>query len=186
MAVVDKHIIDAASKGNRIACQRIFDVFKDKVYNTSYYMTGNREDALDVSQQIFIKIFSSLSTYKFKSDLGTWIYRIAMNTCYDYLRINKRKQSVFTDVADSDGLIEPLDCTTESNIENQLVSELIDDAIQKLSPKLRSVVILKYKGELSYAEIAEVLNCSIGTVSSRLFEAHKKLTLLLDTYNINK
>lgn len=155
-----------------------------------YNMVRNEQDAWDLAQEGFVKAWKSMDKFRGQSSFFTWIYRIMTNVAIDFLRKKQIQSGVEFD--DQIGLkdIAPGAMTTPSraaapaqNISNAEIRSRIDEAISRLSPEHRTVIVMKEMDGMQYHEIAEVLECSIGTVMSRLFYARKKLqTMLKDVY----
>ncbi len=163
----------------------LYDVYKDRVYNVAYRITGNAADALDASQETFAILFRKVRDFRFQSKFSSWVYRITVNASIDLCRRSSSKS-----VASLDALMEesrpggdaralaPTDdgsSRPRSIAERNELASDIQAAIDRLSPKLRTIVVLRYLENLSYEEVAEVLRCSIGTVKSRLARAHAAL-----------
>lgn len=155
-----------------------------------YNMVRNEQDAWDLAQDGFLKAWKSMGSFRGQSSFYTWLYRIMTNVTIDWLR---RKQiESGTEFDDAIGLrnIEPGSRTTPmgdplpfKKMEQAEIRQRIDEAIAKLSPEHRAVITMKEMDGMQYQEIADALDCSIGTVMSRLFYARKKLqSLLRDVY----
>lgn len=157
--------------GDRRAMSELYQFYQRRVFSIALNYFGGRHDmAEDVTQKIFLKLFSNFS-FRGDSEFTTWLYRITVNACTD----EARKQNRFVDLA---GFFEWGDSNSgvqQMNIETSEISRTIAAAIGKLRPKLREPIVLKYVEGMSYSEIAEVLQCSIGTVASRLNRGHKQL-----------
>jgi RNA polymerase sigma-70 factor, ECF subfamily len=170
----ERDLIEACKRGETSAFRLIYESYKDKVHSLSYYMTGDREAAKDITQQVFLKVFTSILTFQYKASFSSWLFRLAVNVCRDYQRSTQRMKLFSNDVR-----LSLTTCNSEPSLEEnyfkQRVSETVQKVVMKMSPKLRTVIILKYIEELSYSQIAELLGCSIGTVSSRLNRGHKIL-----------
>jgi len=155
-----------------------------------YNMVHSEQDAWDLAQDSFLKAWKSIARFRGQSSFYTWLYRIVMNVTIDWLR--KKHVEGGTEFDDSIGLhdIEPGSLTAPrpdplpaEKLEHDEIKRRIDEAIAKLSPDHRSVIVLREIEGLQYEEIAEAMDCSIGTVMSRLFYARKKLqSLLKDVY----
>jgi RNA polymerase sigma-70 factor (ECF subfamily) len=150
------------------AFRELVERYQDRVFNTAFRVVGNSADASDVAQEVFFTLFRKLGEFQFSSRLFTWIYRITVNLAID----KRRRSSTLPPMLGEGGRAE-----TASDAE--FIETRVHSAIQKLSPKLRSIVVLRYLEELSYEEIAVVLECSVGTVKSRLNRAHANLEQLL-------
>jgi RNA polymerase sigma-70 factor (ECF subfamily) len=159
----------------------LYSKYKDKVYNISYRITGNPADALDASQETFSILFKKIGEFRFDSKFSSWLYRIAVNSSIDLMRRGASKRLASLDATTDGGsatLVERIESKLSSPEERAGASELEDEvqrAIKQLSPKLRTIVTLRYVEGLSYEEVGEVLRCSIGTVKSRLSRAHAAL-----------
>jgi RNA polymerase sigma-70 factor (ECF subfamily) len=168
-------LIRRSQTGDKGAFSDLFHKYKNLVYRTAYLMLDNADDAQDVLQEVFIQVHKSLSTFQpSKGAFTTWLYRITVNHCLN----RRRKRRLF--VLSFDQVSSALLIDHTSLLENQLAEEeATQQALGQLSEKLRTVVILRYYWELSYAEIAQILDVPVGTVKSRLNLAlktlHKKL-----------
>jgi len=175
------------------AFRRLYDHFKDRVYNVCYRITGNPSDALDASQETFGVVFRKLRDFRFESKFPSWVYRIAVNASIDLKRRSQVRGQTPESAASSTSANDRAQELTEDEAEapmavasrHELEAE-IERAIARLSPKLRAIVVLRYVEELSYEEISETLTVSIGTVKSRLARAHaaldRELTPILDRH----
>lgn len=164
------------------AFKRIYEKYGDRAYNISYRILGNAEDALDVTQDAFVILFKKIEKFKQNSRFFTWFYRIVVNLSID----RKRKLASIPSTMDTDsgkGSLSEVPDSRADAIEELEQEEHLEKKIQasfmKLSPNLRTVTVLRYIEGLSYLEIAETLECSIGTVKSRLNRAHKTLESIL-------
>ena len=160
--------------------RKIYELYKDRVYNVCYRVTGNASDALDASQETFGILFRKIGGFRFQSRFSSWIYRIAINASIDLKRRQGSRRlaslEAVTDANDGDGgRFDLEDGSVELPPEVASRRELeaeVQRAIGRLSPKLRSITVLRYIESLSYDEIAETLDISLGTVKSRLSRAH--------------
>ena len=174
--------------------RQLYEQYKDRVYNVCYRITGNATDALDASQETFGIIYRKLGEFRFESKFSSWVYRIAVNASIDLKRRSSSRWLTSLDVGPDgsgpDGLRHELrDERTEMPAAVASRHELeheIQLAITRLSPKMRAITVLRYVENLSYDEIAETLQISIGTVKSRLSRAHealdRELTPVLDKF----
>ena len=149
----------------------------------------NIEAALagDITQQVFLKLFTRISQFRHQSEFTTWLYRLTTNTCIDEQRKRRRFSPLpdtlaATDVHNNSGARVP---AAEARFMRLEVADSVRDAIATLKPKLRIAILLKYFEELSYEEIAQVLNCSKGTVASRLNRGHRILARRLGHLRAN-
>lgn len=163
------------------AFEVLVNQYQKSVYRISYRYVGSEEDAKDVTQEVFVKIYKNLSNFKFESKFSTWIYQIASNTAIDFLRKRKETYSIDAEIEEKDGAMraEVPDHNKEDRPEEVLErKEQMDEiqrAITKLSSEHREVLILRAYGELSYDEMSEVLGVSLGTVKSRLKRARENM-----------
>jgi len=172
----------------------LYDRYKDRVYNVCYRITGNATDALDASQETFGIVFRRITEFRFQSRFSSWVYRIAVNASIDLRRRARTRRFASLDAfqeggSGDGGRFEMSDTDVEMPIESASRRELeeeIQRAICRLSDKLRAIIVLRYNRNLSYEEVAETLQISLGTVKSRLSRAHealdRELTPLLDRH----
>ncbi len=170
-------------KGFQGAFRRLYEQYKDRVYNVCYRITGNATDALDSSQETFGIIFRKIREFRFESKFSSWVYRIAVNASIDLKRRSGSKSMTSLEslqgASPKEGTrVEFRDDQTEPPMNAASRHELeeeIQQAITRLSPKMRAITVLRYVECLSYEEIAEALGVSLGTVKSRLSRAHAAL-----------
>lgn len=149
---------------------------KDKVRNIIYLILNNTNSVDDIAQEVFITVYKNLYRFRFESQFTTWLYRITINKCKDHLRKIKIRK-IFTPLKDSDE--EP---GYNSPAENVDISDIVHGAINKLPDKLKTPLLLKDIEGLSYQEIAESMQCELGTVKSRIFRAREGLREMLKPY----
>jgi RNA polymerase sigma-70 factor, ECF subfamily len=161
----------------------LYDRYKDRVYNVCFRITGNASDALDASQETFGILYRKIGEFRFHSRFSSWVYRIAVNASIDLKRRQSSRRFASLEWASESGdspgrsqdvLDEHIEMPMASASRHELERE-IQHAIDRLSPKLRAITVLRYVESLSYDEIAEALDISIGTVKSRLARAHDAL-----------
>jgi RNA polymerase sigma-70 factor (ECF subfamily) len=174
--------------------RRLYDRYKDRVYNVCFRITGNPSDALDASQETFGIVFRRLREFRFESRFSSWVYRVAVNASIDVRRRVRSRRLASLDALQEGGssdraFTEPSDPTVEMpsvSASRRELENVVQVAISRLSPKLRSITVLRYIESLSYDEIAETLRISLGTVKSRLARAHealdRELTPVLDRH----
>ena len=177
-SAIDESVILACQQGDRDALRLLFEEYKDRVYSVALYsLSGNEAAAADVTQQVFLKLISRISQFRGDAEFATWLYRLVVNTCWDERRKERRLvQFAEFGVVTNSGR-EPSQTTRYAQHE---LSEHVQTAIAELSPKLRLPILLKYIEGFSYEEIAAVLECSKGTVASRLNRGHKALARRLE------
>ena len=180
----DRALVELAARGDREAFDLLVRRHQDRVFNVAYQVVRNREDALDVAQDAFVKAFASLPSFKGEASFFTWIYRIVVNLAIDCLRRRRRAGSTEYDdrlAAPEDGeasLATP--DNPQSALETRQIGSILARGIEALPPVHRTVLILREVEGLSYEEIARAVGCSLGTVMSRLFYARRKLKKVLE------
>jgi RNA polymerase sigma-70 factor (ECF subfamily) len=166
-------IIASCRAGDRNAYRVLYDIYKDRVYSVSlYFFHGDATLASDVTQQVFLKLITSIARFKGDSAFSTWLYRLVVNACQDTAR--RRKSTVVN--ADRSRL-EALGApgSQEDDYARAQEARSVREAVSALPPKFRMAVLLRYFDDLSYEQIADILQCSMGTVASRLSRGHKML-----------
>jgi RNA polymerase sigma factor, sigma-70 family len=168
---VDGQLIRACQDGDREAFRLLFETYKDRVFSIAVYSLGDRAVADDVTQQIFLKLFTAIRQFRGDSEFTTWLYRMVVNACHDERRRTKRIAAWGDTVVEPSGDKKP----QESQYARQEIAAVVQAAIGQLKPTFRMPILLKYVEGLSYEEIAEVMGCSKGTVASRLNRGHTEL-----------
>jgi len=169
----DYSIIRQFIDGDKSAFQILVKRHKEKVRNIIYITMNNSALVDDIAQDVFITVYRNLKHFRYESQFTTWLYRITVNRCKDYLRkMNVRK--IFSPIEEGAEVSE-----YSSPVENNDVSRIVMDAISKIPVKLRMPLILKDIEGFSYQEISESLNCEMGTVKSRIFRGREKLKEIL-------
>ena len=180
----DKLLIGYAQKGHAKAFSELVRRHHVRVFHTAFGMVGNREDADDLAQLAFIKAFQSLHRFKGQALFSTWLYRISINCCLDWIKSQQRKYDVKMDdewwykQADGEALFTGPK-RTDYVVEQGELRDVLAHAMSQMPPIFRSVLVLRELNGLSYQEIASVEGCSVGTVKSRLFRARIQLRKLL-------
>ena len=182
---VEARVVESCQQGDREAFRLLFETHKDKVYSIAlYFFGGDSALASDITQQVFLKLFTRIGQFRHQSEFTTWLYRLTTNTCIDEQR-RRRRFAPFPETfqpAPANGHKLP---AAEARFMRLEIADSVRDAIASLKPKLRIAILLKYFEELSYEEIAEVLNCSKGTVASRLNRGHSILARRLGHLRAN-
>lgn len=161
------------------AFEELFETYRDRVFNLAVRLLANAADAEDVTQEAFVTVYRKIGEFRFSSRFYTWLYRVVYNLCVDHRRRFTSGGLGFSGAgageADSDSLpqlSDPKRGPLESLAEDEHQMRSVEIALQRLSEPLRAVITLRYMEDLQYSEIAEVLDCSVGTVKSRLSRAH--------------
>jgi RNA polymerase sigma-70 factor (ECF subfamily) len=173
--------VTRAQAGDRKAFDDLVLRYQDRVYNMSHRILGNREDALDISQEVFLTVYRGLQRFEARSRFGTWLYRVTVNRCRDELRrrgSRKHRQPYSLDAAaEDDRALEPRS-NDPAPAERAVAAEtqrLVEEAISRLPGDAREVLVLRDTEDLSYDEIAEIIEVPVGTVRSRLNRARTLL-----------
>lgn len=180
----ESRIVQKVIRGDVNAFEKLVLEYEKSVYNIALRMTGNSEDASDMTQEAFIKAYNSLQSFRGDSKFSVWLFRIATNVCLDFLRSKSRKPTVSLSVEDNDGEEVQLDVADESQspellLDRQMTRESVRRGLETLSPEYRQILLLREIQGLSYDEISQALGLEVGTVKSRIFRARKKLCAFL-------
>jgi RNA polymerase sigma-70 factor (ECF subfamily) len=174
----EAELLTRVVSGDREAFDAVMRVHQDRVFSVCFRILGDREKALDATQDTFLTVFRKAGQFQGRSAVGTWIYRIAVNTCYDQLRRTRRRPSEsFPDHVD---LSDP---SAEEAIESAAVRPEIELALAQLPADFRNAVILSDLEGLPLPEIAEILGVPVGTVKSRVFRGRRLLANHLGNQN---
>lgn len=179
-------MVRRAREGDLAAFRTIVDQNKLAVFRLAYDMTGNRHDAEDISQEVFVKAYRSLDRFRGEAKLSSWLYRITVNACHD-LRSRKAWATMRPDGELEERREAPMfhgntRDNPEAAAEGTVMQGHIDAALQRLTPRERAIFTLRHYHDLSLREIADVLTISEGTVKSMLFRALKRLQKELRFY----
>ena len=184
----DRTLVDRFKSGDQAAIEQLVLKYQDKIYNLCRYMLQDPSNAEDAAQDTFIKAYRNLKKFTPDASFSTWLYRIAVNTCLDY-RKKPFFESLFKSTAEGDiYLIEQMSDRPSPDrlYESKQMGHALQKSLTLLSPKLRAVIILKEIEGLSYEEIAEVLDTSIGTVKSRISRAREEFRKLMEEFREQK
>ncbi|MBI5420566.1 MAG: sigma-70 family RNA polymerase sigma factor [Deltaproteobacteria bacterium] len=183
----DENLIRAALGGDDEAFRELMERYRNRAFNVALGIIGDPDDALDVVQDAFVKAYYNLKDFRFGANFYTWFYRLLVNQAIDRWRKKSKSPTVALDekwlteeVSQPESVIYPR--TPEELAQNRQLSEAISCAIAALPEHHRAVIILREVEGLAYEEIAGVLQCSVGTVMSRLHYARAKLKEVLKGY----
>ena len=187
----DELLIRRAQRGDADAFEQLLLEHQKNVYNLCYRMAGNPDDAMDLSQETFLRAWRCLDQYQFASAFSTWLYRLCSNICIDFLRKRRRQQTVPLTFEDADGeeqtyAVPDAQPLPEEQVELKLTRETLAAAMAQLLPEHRAVLQLRVVNEMSYEQIADVLDIQIGTVKSRLSRARNQLKKILERGNLSR
>ena len=180
---VDGPLLEACQQGDREAFRALFEAWQDRVYSLALHFTGDEATAQDIAQDVFLKLFARIGQFRGDSAFGTWLFRLVANACMEEHRRRRRftpwplaGRPAGRRVSAEHPVRSPAEGRPqEDRIERRQVREAVQAAVAQLSPKLRLPILLRYLGEMSYDEIAELIGCTKGTVASRLNRGHRAL-----------
>ena len=185
MDIDENILIDKAKDGNVEAFEEIVNIYQKKVYNIALRMLGNREDANELAQEVFIKVYKALPSFKGNSSFSTWLYRVTMNVCTDELRKRKNKNVVYLEEKvnynneEIDRQIEDESLGPPEQYEKKRLREAVIKSINLLPQDQKIVIVLRDIHGFDYRQISEILKCPEGTIKSRLNRARKALKEIL-------
>lgn len=176
MASEEKYIAQAKA-GDEDAFSALVRLYETRVYHFILRMVRNHDDALDLAQETFLRMYRSLSLFRGESSFATWVFSIAHHLCIDFSRKNARKARFSFLTQDDAGLQNTADDRPgpEAAAENKLLAHEIDRALSAVSPEMREIFLLREVSGLQYAEIADLLDLELGTVKSRIARARVAL-----------
>lgn len=179
----DRRLIGESLKGRQAAYTELVKRHQDRLFNTVLRLLDNAEDAQDVVQEAFFSAYQSLGSFKGDALFFTWLYRIAVNAAISMKR--RKKVWVSLDIGSQNELaMEPVDrsaeCQPGDSLERQEEEEVLQSALNRMSPEHRSVIVLKDIEDMRYEDIAEILQVPVGTVRSRLHRARLELRAILE------
>lgn len=178
---IEKLLVAKSKKGDIIAFEELISGYEKKAYNIAYRMMGNEEDAKDMAQEAFIKIYKSIKNFREESSFSTWLYRIVTNVCLDEIRKRKRNNTLPLEInIESDKGAAHIEIgadkeTPEDIFERIEKRQLILNAINSLNEDYKTVIVLRDIQGFGYEEIASMLSCSLGTIKSRINRARNAL-----------
>ncbi len=183
--LTEQELIQSAKNGNPVAFEQLIADHQKRIFSIAYRIAGNQEDAADMTQEVLVKVFRNLKSFRGDSKFSTWLYRVATTPCLDEQKKRRRhtaysldeeletdEGSLATDLRDTGP-------TPEESAERKAVQQAIRIAIGKLKEEHKKVILLREVQGLSYEEIAKILKCSEGTVKSRINRARENLKKFL-------
>jgi RNA polymerase sigma-70 factor (ECF subfamily) len=184
----ERQLVDAARSGDAPAFRELVSRHQRRAYAVALGMVHDPDDARDICQEAFLKVHKNLATFEGEAQFFTWLYRIVMNLCIDHLRKRRGQQVEFDDAQSHDepdegGIapvrtgFDPARALADKELRQQILR-----ALERLSPAHRAVLVMREVDGLSYQEMADTMQCSIGTIMSRLFHARKKMQAMLIEY----
>ncbi|MEX0736415.1 MAG: sigma-70 family RNA polymerase sigma factor [Bacteroidota bacterium] len=182
----DFQLVEAFRKGDEKAFEELIRRYQHQVANLIYLTLGNREEVDDLTQEVFIRVYRSLHRFEHSASVFSWIYRITMNLCIDEIRRRKIKRTLSLEFFTDHTLERERQSKETSNAEDDLLlkekKRMVSNALQRLSPLHRQIILLREYEDLTYEEIATTLRISKQAVKSRIFRAREELRTLLKDY----
>jgi RNA polymerase sigma-70 factor (ECF subfamily) len=183
-SATDEQLVRASKRGDMGAFEELVARHRDKIYARAFSMMRNEDEAMDLSQEAWVKSWQRLKQFQGDSSFGTWMTRIVINLCLDQLRRRKRQRTEsIEEMSEETGGVERqmpvVVINPTEGLERAELRKRIDKALTQLSHEHRTVLVLHEFEEMEYKEIAKTMACSIGTVMSRLFYARRKMAALL-------
>ena len=166
-------IIESCRLGEQDGFRALYDLYKDRVYSIAlYFFHGDATAASDATQQVFLKLMTSIRQFRGDAEFSTWLYRLVVNACMDTAR-SRKPDAVISDRYRMEAF--PASSSQEEDYARAQTANSVRTAVSALPAKLRIAVLLRYFDDLSYEQMAKALHCSMGTVASRLSRGHKIL-----------
>jgi RNA polymerase sigma-70 factor (ECF subfamily) len=170
---LSREILESCRSGDRDAFRALYDLYKDRVYSIAlYFFHGDPVVASDVTQQVFLKLMTSIRQFRGDAEFSSWLYRLVVNACMDAAR-SRKSDAVLSDRSRLEAFAAP--GSQEEDYARAQMADSVRAAVSALPPKFRIAVLLRYFEDLSYEQMAKALHCSMGTVASRLSRGHKIL-----------
>lgn len=170
---ISAEVLESCRRGDRDAFLVLYEAYKDKVYSIAlYFFHGDSSAASDITQQVFLKLIRGIEQFRGEAGFSTWLYRLVVNACMDGARRAKPRELI-ADVAGP--------ALQEDDAARSQMARSVQAALSAMPVKFRLPLLLRYFEDLSYAEMARALDCSMGTVASRLNRGHKMLAQKLES-----
>ncbi len=176
----EERIVCELKNGNYTVFKEIIDLFKNRVFGMAYKFTNDYDEAQDLSQEIFLKIYKEIGGFRFESKLSTWIYRISINTCLDWKRKNSKVKMLSTNVLNDDDETIDIDIKDDGLLPDELFirsesQREVHELVYELPDKYKSVIIMYHFNNMSYQDISTALDIPERTVETRLYRARRLL-----------
>ena len=178
--VQERELVLRCQSGDVDAMGTLITRYQHWVYNIAYGILGHHQDAEDVAQDAFLSVWENIGKFEFRSRFSTWLYRIVKNKCFNQIDQYQRRKTDPMEIDDTQPWV-PLDTATpEDEALRSEEKDIVHSALAKLKDSYREILVLRELRELSYEEISEILDCTLGRVKSRLHEARKALKTELE------
>ncbi|MFQ5722035.1 MAG: RNA polymerase sigma factor [Candidatus Aminicenantales bacterium] len=172
-------LLEKVKQGNREAFMTLTALYQKKVFLLAFSFFRNKEDALDIVQETFLRLYQKMDMFQTGKNFQNWLLQITKNICIDYYRKNYGKKSLYEGNRDLEGL--PL-MNNDNAFNSSDLKSIFSRCLQKLTSKQRMIFVMKHYNQLKYREIAQILNISLGTVKSLHFKAVQNLKNLISPY----
>lgn len=174
----EERIVCELKAGNYTVFREIVELFKNRVFGMAYKFTNNYDEAQDLSQDIFLKIYKEIGSFRFESKLSTWIYRISINTCLDWKRKNSKVKILSTSIVNDDDEAIELDIKDDNPLPDEAFIQSenqreVHELVSELPDKYKTVIIMYHFNNMSYQDISSALNIPERTVETRLYRARR-------------
>ncbi len=181
MDLSDQILIEKCKQDNVQAFRKLVEKYRHFAFAVSFRITADEEDAKDITQEAFIRLWKNLKNYREEIKFTTWFYKIVINLCFDRLRKRKTEKKIFRNYEESETSLERSNLyDVEQKQDNLEIAELIQKISNQLSPKQKAVFVLRDMENLSIHEVSQILNISEGSVKSNLVYARKHIKLRLN------
>lgn len=188
-----EELLAACQKGSEDAFSELFEQYHKRVLHVAYRLCGNIQEAEDITQEVFLKVFKGISNFHAAATFFTWLYRITVNLCLDKKRKRQRREKYDANAgldSGSNNFDQAVSNESTHALDQEIwqdeLQEMLQRALNKIKPKLRTVIVLKDIEGLSYREVAQIVDCSEGTISSRLNRGRKQLKNILSQLGIDE
>jgi RNA polymerase sigma-70 factor (ECF subfamily) len=179
-AIVDVELIKECQRGSETAFQKLVETFYQDAYRMAYYWTRNREVALDISQEAFIRVYKNLDHFDVEKPFRAWFYTIVKNLSMNYLKRIRSRRMVFSDFFNTKRNLADFTFEIDRKTEQDETAGVLWHSIRKLNRDEQEIILLREFEDFTYQEISELLKIPLGTVMSRLYHARKKLAKIIE------
>lgn len=175
----DTELVREVKNGNYYAFENLVKRHDKQIFSVAARYVNNAEDAKDIYQEVFLRVYKSIGKFQFRSEFSTWLYRITTNVCLSYFKKNRMQRTVKSSISDEVSNAEILQKehsnTSHQHLTNTEISDRISDALNLLSPQQKLIFILRHYEGYKIREIAGFIKCTEGTVKKQLFNAVRRL-----------